>query len=212
MAYFNPQRAVTWYKISQGFTLLELLVALTLFALISIMAYSGLNTILTVHAHVDQQATQLAQLQIAFTGLRRDLEQAIDRPIRDEYGDRQPAIQGSYDHLELTRSGWRNPAQRPRSTLQRVAYHVEDNKLWRAYWEVLDRSQDSRPFQVELLTDITQFKLRYLDDQLQWHEQWPPLATTSVTNQLPILPKAIEVTFTLSDWGKLTRLFGLPNS
>lgn len=215
MAYFSPKRVPILPNRLLGFTLIELLVALAIFAVIVVMAYGGLNTVLQVHSHLEQQGTQLAQLQIAFTWLERDLEQIIDRPIRDEYGDKQPAIQGTLHQLELTRAGWRNPAQQPRSTLQRVAYQLEDKILWRSYWQMLDRAQDSRPLKVDLSSNITELKLRYLDSRLQWHEQWPPAAVLETpaaesNNQLQPTLKAIEVTVTVVRWGQLTRLFRVP--
>jgi general secretion pathway protein J len=215
MTYFSPKRVPILPNRWLGFTLIELLVALAIFAVIVVMAYGGLNTVLQVHSHLEQQGTQLAQLQIAFTWLERDIEQLIDRPIRDEYGDKQPAIQGTLHQLELTRAGWRNPAQQPRSTLQRVAYQLEDKILWRSYWQMLDRAQDSRPLKVDLLSNITELKLRYLESRLQWHEQWPPAAVletpaAEINNQLQPTLKAIEVTFTVVRWGQLTRLFRVP--
>jgi general secretion pathway protein J len=215
MAYFSSKRVPILHNLLLGFTLIELLVALAIFAVIAVIAYGGLNTVLQVHSHLEQQGTQLAHLQIAFTWLERDLEQIVDRPIRDEYGEKQPAIQGDLQQLELTRAGWRNPAQQPRSTLQRVAYHLEDKSLWRSYWQMLDRAQDSRPLKVDLLSNITELKLRYLDNHLQWHEQWPPtkilkIPPTEVKNQIQPNLKAIEITVTVVGWGQLMRLFRVP--
>ena len=215
MAYFSSKRVPILLNVLLGFTLIELLVALAIFALIITMAYGGLNTVLQVHSHLEQQGTQLAQLQIAFTWLERDIEQMIDRSIRDDYGDKQPAIRGTLQQLELTRVGWRNPAQQPRSTLQRVAYHLENKILWRSYWQMLDRAQDSRPLKVDLLSYITELKLRYLDSRWQWHEQWPPSVvleapSVEINNQIQPTLKAIEVTFTVVKWGQLTRLFRVP--
>ena len=215
MAYFSSKRVPLLPNRLLGFTLVELLVALAIFAVIAVMAYGGLSTVLQVHSHLEQQGTQLAHLQIAFTWLERDLEQIVDRPIRDEYGEKQPAIQGNLQQLELTRTGWRNPAQQSRSTLQRVAYHLEDKNLWRSYWQILDRAQDSRPLQVDLLSNVTEFQLRYLDNNLQWHEQWPLLETletspTEVKNQIQPTLKAIEVTVNVRGWGQLIRLFRVP--
>jgi general secretion pathway protein J len=215
MAYFSSKHVPLLSNRLLGFTLVELLVALAIFAVIAVMAYGGLSTVLQVHSHLEQQGTQLAHLQIAFTWLERDLEQIVDRPIRDEYGEKQPAIQGNLQQLELTRAGWRNPAQQPRSTLQRVTYHLEDKNLWRSYWQMLDRAQDSRPLQVDLLSNVTEFQLRYLDNNLQWHEQWPLLETletspTEVKNQIQPTLKAIEVTVNVRGWGQLIRLFRVP--
>ena len=204
----------THSKIQKGFTLLELLVALTIFAIIAIMAYSGLDTILTARLQTDQHATQLAHLQIAFTWLGRDIEQHIKRPIRDQYGDTQLALQGSIFQMEFTRAGWHNPAQQQRSSLQRVAYHIEEQTLWRSYWWMLDRVQDARPIKMNLLSDVHEIQLRYLDNNLRWHETWPSLnflnTTLNQNKKSQITLKAIEVTLVVKGWGHLTRLFRVP--
>lgn len=202
MTHFGQQRAFTRPQILQGFTLLELLVALAIFAVIAVMAYKGLDTILTAHLQTDQHATQLARLQMTLTWLGRDIEQYIERPIRDQYGDRQQALQGTISHLELTRAGWRNPAQQQRSSLQRVAYHLENKTLMRSYWWVLDRAQDARPLKMDLLNEVNEIQFRYLDENLRWREQWPPNEKASL--------KAIEVTLTVLGWGRITRLFRVP--
>lgn len=190
---------------SSGITLLELLIALSVFAVIAIVAYSGLETVLTTRLYTEQLSENLMRLQMAFTWLERDIEQYVDRPIRDEYGDTQPALHGKMSQLELTRSGWRNPAQQQRSTLQRVSYQIENNRLSRSYWWVLDRSQDSKPIKTELLTHVNQIKFRFLGDTLQWYEQWPPLQQLS--SDIPITLKAVEVDLTVEGWGQLIRLF-----
>jgi len=197
-------------KTPQGFTLLELLVALAIFAMMATMAYGGLNTIINAHLQTERLAERLANLQMTFVQLKRDLEQAIDRSIRDEYGDTQPAFQGTSSQLEFTRAGWRNPLQQPRSSLQRVAYYRENNALWKMYWSILDRAQDTTAHRVILLNEVEDLKLRFLVDQLQWHERWPPTDFLKHPQEsLAHLPqlRAVEVTLTVREWGRLTWLF-----
>ncbi|MEZ5671465.1 MAG: prepilin-type N-terminal cleavage/methylation domain-containing protein [Thiotrichaceae bacterium] len=80
-------------KWMNGFTLLELLIALSIFALIAMMAYSGLLSVLQVGAHVEQTSQQLMRLQLTFQRVNQDVTQLVYRPIRNEYGDSLPAIQ-----------------------------------------------------------------------------------------------------------------------
>ena len=70
----------------RGFTLLELLVALAIFALVSVMAYGGLASVLDQQFATDEIAGQLARLQKTYLLLQRDFEQLVPRPVRDEYG------------------------------------------------------------------------------------------------------------------------------
>ena len=78
----------------QGFTLLELVIAIGIFAIMSAMAYGGLNTALNTREHADSQAERLAQLQKAMLILGRDIEQAINRPVQNNYADELPPMSG----------------------------------------------------------------------------------------------------------------------
>ena len=194
-----------------GFTLLELLVALGIFALLAAMAYGGLNTVMKAKAVTDKHATRLSQLQMTFLWLGRDIEQTVERSIRDEYGDNQAAVLGveaGRYQLELTRAGWRNPAGRARSNLQRVAYGLRDGELIRAYWRVLDRAQDSQPLETVLLDGVNKLELRFLDDKNQWTDSWPDNTLGSQSGDTPSAPpRAVEVTVETEAEGSITRLF-----
>jgi general secretion pathway protein J len=195
-----------------GFTLLELLVAMGIFAVLAAMAYSGLNSVMTARQVTNQHADRLAQLQMAFLWLGRDVEQAVDRSIRDEYGDVQPAMLGVETgryQLELTHTGWRNPAGRARSNLQRVAYGIRDGALVRAYWNVLDRAQDSQPLESVLLDEVDKLELRFLDEKSKWRDSWPGGQLGSRPSTVP--PKAVEVTLETKAEGRITRLFRVPS-
>lgn len=187
-------------KWGRGFTLLELLVALAIFAMIAVIAYRSLFSVVQVMGQIEQTHQQLTQLQLTFQKLQQDITQLRYRPIRNEYGDNVAAIQGTEQQLEFTRAGWRNPLQQQRSQLQRVNYSLEQRTLWRTYWQVLDRTRDNRPQRTALLEEVAGLKLRFLDNQLEWHEEWLSSETkTEKTLQL----KAIEVTLNLSGWGEL---------
>jgi len=202
-------------KKQTGFTLLELLVSIAIFALLAAMAYGGLNLIMKERDATDKHAERLAQLQRTFLWLGRDIEQTINRPIRDEFGDKQLALMGvevGRYQLELTRDGWRNPAGRTRSHLQRVAYGVKDEKLVRAYWNVLDRAQDSQPLETVLLDGVIRMELRFLpkkdDKQKDWVDSWPSSSLGTQPSDDP--PRAVEVTLETEAEGRITRLFRVP--
>jgi general secretion pathway protein J len=194
----------------EGFTLLELLVALAIFSLIAVMAYGGLETVLKQQALTEENAESLAALQKTYLVMQRDIEQAVPRAIRDEFGDRQAPLVGT-TLFQLTRGGWNNPANQPRSTLQRVGYSLEDRQLIRYAWMVLDRAQDSAPTRQPLAADIESMQVRYLDDTGDWQEQWPPLQAGSNPLASPTdFPRAVEMTLEHARFGTLTWLFQLP--
>ncbi len=217
-------------KFNKGFTLLELLVAMSIFALLSIMAYAGLNTVLKTRSILEQNMDRLAELQKSMLFISRDISQMVNRGIRDQYGDYQPALSASALNvgldtpvIEFTRSGYSNPLGVKRSHLQRVAYHIKEHTLYRDSWQVLDRAQDSRPYKARLCNKVESIGFRYLDKKGQWYTQWPPANSGGDTQIKPQkggvagagasqLPRAVEFSLKLSDWGTITQLLQLPES
>lgn len=199
---------------SRGFTLLELLVALAVFAIMATAAYSGLRNVLFTRAAVEEQSRRLAAVQLAVFRLGQDIEQAVPRGIRDEYGESQAALLGGEladDRLTLTRAGWDNPLGQPRATLQRVAYRLRDGRLWRLHWGVLDRGGLLEPRETLLLERVREFRVRFLDRD-DWRDDWPPPASdeAGAKKDPDALPRAVEIGLTLEDWGEITRLLPLP--
>ncbi len=200
----------------RGFTLLELLVALSIFAAIGVMAYSGLANVMRQQARTEAYADRMQGLQLSYRVLKRDFEQFVDRSIRNEFGDVVPALVtgGDYAGVEFTHAGYPNPAGYVRSNLQRVAYLVDDGHLVRRSWRVLDRSQDTQPDEQELVEGVRAFSVRYLDANNNWQERWPPAgqaAPPAGTGASTQWPRAVEVQLSLDDLGVLKWLYRLPD-
>ncbi|MCH7509718.1 MAG: type II secretion system minor pseudopilin GspJ [Proteobacteria bacterium] len=193
----------------RGFTLIEILVALAIFALMAVMLFGGF---IAVSNQVDwsrARAARLQQIQTAMLYLARDFSQLQPRPVRSELGDfKEAALSADARSIylaTLTRGGWSNPAGIPRSTLQRVAYQLEDRQLVRLDWPVLDRVSGTQPRRTEILDDVDEVIIRYLDAQLEWHENWPPLGSDDAVAAW-LRPLAVEISLDLSDHGRITRL------
>jgi general secretion pathway protein J len=194
----------------QGFTLLELLVAMAIFAVISVITFQGLQGMMQSRAIMDAETARLAGLQGAMALMSRDFEQMVARPIRDEFGDMQPAVTCTAEDgttIEFSRGGWRNPAALARSTMQRVAYHLTGSTLVRETWPVLDRAATTKSVSRELVAGVLRFGLRFQDTDDQWQPSWPSPAEALAVDKQGQLPKAVEVTLELEEWGTLTRLF-----
>ncbi len=196
-------------RCNKGFTLLEMLVALTVFALVSAMVYGGQVAVLKLKEGTERQAQILKRLQSAMLMLERDIGQHVVRPVRDEFGDLQPSmVSADYGEFRIsfTRSGWQNPLNLPRSTLQRVAYGVEEEQLIRYSWPMLDRAQGSEPYKLVLLESVRELKLRFMDSQRKWQEQWPPQGSGQPAAPQVDMPLALELTLELDEWGSFRRL------
>lgn len=193
---------------NQGFTLLELLVAMAIFAAIAVMTYQGLAAMIATRERTEQEGSRLATLQSAMTMMGRDFEQMIDRPIRDEYDTPRPAVVspvGEQGEIEFSRGGVRNPTSSPRSTMQRIGYRLTGHALVRETWQGVDQVANTEPVRREVVTGVDEFHLRFLDNHRQWLPSWPPPDADADNPRL--LPQAVEVTLTLDDWGTITRLF-----
>lgn len=200
----NPKTA----NKQQGFTLIELLVATAVFAILGMLAYSGLNTVLETRGHVTEEANKLKALQLSMSFMQRDIEQIVNRPVRDRYGDEHEALKlGEQPLISLTHAGWRNPAGLTRSQLQRVAYDIEDGKLVRDAWLQLDGIDVENFVQTRLLDEVEEIEIRVLDDSEEWHVNWPP--SDSPAGEETALPLAVEIQLTIEPWGTIRRVIAL---
>ncbi len=193
----------------RAFTLLELLVALGIFGIMSVLAYGGLNSVIETREHATQALDDLARLQRMVHRIQFDLESTQHRAIRDEFGDLRPALlwDDTRNGLELTRGGWRNPLSLPRSSMERVAYFLEEDRLVRRSWRVLDRAQDSAYVDTELLDGVEALRMRFLKDGDEWVTEWPG---ANVVDQNPAPPRAVEVIVETRQWDEIRLLLRLP--
>jgi general secretion pathway protein J len=198
----------------RGFTLLELLVALFIAAVMFAMGYGAITQALTSRDSLKEQQAHLLELQTAVRVLEQDFMQLAPRPVRQAIGDEpaQPALLGAVPGTQpivaLTRGGWANPAGLQRPGLQRVAYFLENGTLRREYWNVLDPTLASTTTKRDLMTHVKAVTLRYLDQAHQWQEQWPP-GTAAIRTQewtLRQRPLAVEITLDTEGWGKVVRI------
>ncbi len=197
---------------SAGFTLLELLAALSIFALISAMAYGGLQSVMSQQKETGVRSQRLSDLQKAYRIMHRDLEQLVNREVRNEFGDTTGSLVGGsgFDGVEFSRGGHPNPAGFLRSEIQRVAYVPDQDTLLRRTWRVLDRAQDTEPDEQVLVESLSRFSMRFLNQDNEWQERWPPLVGPG--EAVAGLPAAVEVQLELDELGVLTWLFRLPEA
>ncbi|TIH09243.1 type II secretion system minor pseudopilin GspJ [Pseudomonas leptonychotis] len=199
-------------KAVRGFTLLELLIAIAIFALLGLGTYRMLDSVLQTDKVTRAHEMQLRELVRAMAAFERDLLQVQARATRDAFGDPRAALLGEAldsPSIELTRNGWRNPLGQPRSSLQRVRWQLSGEQWQRQYWTVLDQAQDSELQVQQALDGVTRLQLRYRDQEGAWHDSWPP-AEKNPADALLALPQAVELIIEHRRYGELRRLLRLP--
>ena len=200
-------------KRSAGFTLLEVLIAIAIFAFLALGTYRMLASVLASDETTRRHELQLRELQRAFAVLEQDLAQVGPRPIRDAFGEPRPALVGDAEPaaMEFSRLGLRNPLGAPRSAWQRVRWELLGSTLQRSYWTVLDQAVDSQPLPQKVLTEVRSLELRYLDSQGNWQTEWPSAQDDGDSkSRLEQVPRAVEIRLEHARYGLLTRLLRLP--
>lgn len=194
--------------LQKGFTLIEVLVALAVFGVLSALAYLTLGQTLDNSDMLTERMDRLQSIQRTMSYLSTELLQTAPRPVRADLGQAEPALRSSFAAdfaLQLTHSGWPNSAGVPRSTQQRTAYRIEEDELLRYHWNVLDRTVNNVPVVTVLLEDIDSLTFGFLKQNGEWSDEWPPVGAQVASNSNR-LPRAVEITLALPDEGELTRI------
>jgi len=194
---------------SYGFTLIEVLVAMAIFGVLTILAYMSLGQTLTNADMLTKRMDRLQAIQRTVRFLSNDLAAAAPRPIRNELGDGYlPAVMVSASNnfaLAVTHGGWSNPAGLPRSTQQRSVYLLEDGKLFRVYYPVLDATYSDTALSTEILDGVESLEFRLIQDNGESIRQWPPPgAQGPIADRLR--PRAVEIILTLEGEGEIRRV------
>ena len=195
---------------SKGFTLIEVLVAIAIFALLSALAYGSLGQSVLVQEALGDRMERTRDIQRAMRIITRDFLQLAPRPVRSELGDRyNPSLSTAFESgfaVQLTRGGWMNPMTLPRGTQQRAAYRLEDEELIRYHWNVLDYTLSNEIISVRLLDEVQSVTFLFMQQNGEWIEQWPPGNDLADPSVLRLRPRAVQIVLSLYDEGEITRI------
>lgn len=186
-----------------GFTLLEILIALFVFTILSTILAGALRHMMDASVSTSRNAERLRNLQLVTLMLSRDISQTVDRSILNSSGKEEAAFIGSPESFVFTHTGFANPmGTLLHSTLQRTGYYFNDSALWRKTWGVLDQAPQTQGHARDLLDDVTEAHFQYLDKDNKFHDDWPVEGQEDQH-----LPKAVRVNISISQWGTLSQLY-----
>jgi general secretion pathway protein J len=190
-----------------GFTLLEVLIAMAIFSLISLTSFALLNTVINSDEISQRHSERLIEIQRAWLIIERDLMQLTQRTIRIE--GEKPVLQPLFtehrdsssgvDSISFVRAGWRNPGLlMPRSDIQPVNYYLDNQQLIRQHFNFVDAVEGQEPIKRVLLNDVEALQFEFYIEH-QWKKE--------LNGQFP---SAIAVIIKLADIGEIRRAFLLP--
>lgn len=208
-----------------GFTLLEVLVAISIFALVGVASYQVLTTVLQTDSRLAARSEQMRQVNRAFWLIQQDIEHLVQRAVRDAGGKVRPYLMvdnGAELPMQFSRGGRANPLGLPRSSIQRIGYRVgrhpeydqadsphyrEDRwYLLRYSWARLDGSGNPADALVQVvLPDIEEIRVE-VQGRSGWQPLWPP-ARTGGPGQTDDQPSAVRLELRHVAWGALQRLY-----
>ena len=195
---------------SLGFTLIEMIIAIAIFAMLSLGAYQVLQGVLRSDEISLERGLVLKKLQRAMLIVERDIQQMNARNNRsDDALTAMPLQVGKFlfdsddDGIAFVRSGWRNPlSQLPRSSLQRVAYRLKDNNLERLSYVYLDPATGDEPKIQILLKDVEKMTFEFYHAD-KWIDVW---------TDKKAIPAGIRINLILARFGDINRNFLLSNA
>ncbi|MEW6992205.1 type II secretion system minor pseudopilin GspJ [Colwelliaceae bacterium 6441] len=195
----------TPFSCRQGFTLIEVLLAIAIFAMISLASFSIFDGVIKSEQISKAKMDRLNDIQRAWLVIERDFLQIAQRSIRIE-GDapltgfihtENDAFSSNNEAIAFVRHGWTNPGLLiPRSDIQSVAYRIEDNTLERLHYNFVDAVVGEEPKIRKLLNEIKSFTIEYFYKN-SWQKEL-------IEN---LLPQAILIRIETDDFGMFERKF-----
>ena len=197
----------------RGFTLIEILVAVAIFGMISIAAYTVLDSGMRSQSQSKERLSHLAELQRLFFNLSQDVAYMTQRRSRNDLGDidaiilGESDVTGNYFKVAFNRANWRNPAAFPRSHLQHVEYRFEDERIYRKHRVYLDAAPNSPEIDRRIANNISAAKVEFKSPNGQWSDGWGQFS-----EMRDKLPRVMKITITSKVVGEIERYYFIPYS
>jgi general secretion pathway protein J len=203
---------------NSGFTLIEVMVAISIFAVLSFVGYKGISALIQTKERVEVEDSKWQQLIVFFDRFELDVKQSVNRPIRSREDTIEPAWFGrpsfsEEDGAQLSFSRFGDPEQSGfLMDTRRVGYRLNGGAVELLIWPSLDVAPSAKPEVFSVLPHVAEMNFSYLSADGRWLSHWPELALTSeATNSQPkyFSPTAVQLMIKLDTGEIVTRIFAL---
>lgn len=173
-----------------GFTLVEVMVALFVFAILSAAGVMLLSGSVRAQGAVQGKLDGLAEVQRAASLMTADLAQAVPRISRTASGTLAPAFFAAGGTqadpaVQFVRTGRDNPDALPRGAVQKLEYGLVDGALVRRGYPQVDGATPDPPS--VLVAGVTAATYRFRGADGGWTDAWRPTDPRA-------MPRALEMT------------------
>ena len=188
-----------------GLTLIELIVAVALLALLTVMAYRGLDSMMRANDRTLAESERWRAITLFLERFAADVSQPARRQVRGPdgallpawWGRAMPEPAGTDSQFEFSR---KSP---PGQDESRLGYRLRGGNVELLVWRVLDRAPASSVEMYPVLENVSALRFQHLDAKGLWWDRWP-LADTEP------LPRAVSIELTLAEGLTVNRIFALP--
>lgn len=190
-----------------GFTLIEIVISLFIFAVLSVMAWQGLYQVVQVEERSREQSVEQNELGGAWAILVQDLLHLRSRAVRNGFGDVEAAYTTAIQPYEVifSRGGLPVIPDIIPTGMQRVAYMVsQDQELVRRTWPLLDGYQTEEGRDQVILHGVESILFEQLDAGNYYQPNWPPINETVGPRQVP---RMLRVTLSMVSGDQMDRIF-----
>ncbi|VUD53575.1 Type II secretion system protein J [Thalassocella blandensis] len=201
----------------QGLTLIEVMVAVSILAVIATISYQTLSITIASKDVVEAKLKEMARVDRAWLLLETDLKNNLSYERKQMLGPGSGELilpllierNGDYS-MVLLRGGHPNPMNFPRSELIRVGYRLQDETLWRDVWYNLGSVDQDEARQQKIVDGVESFEISVLSDRANSFSSGPWLDSWTLKDQSNSkMPLALKITIKLEGYEEISRLYSL---
>jgi general secretion pathway protein J len=185
-----------------GFTLLELLVAITVLSLVSLIAWRGLDSLVHTRERLQPEAEAVRELLVAFGQIERDLAQVVNTSFVPLAAAPLTVRSGGPAGFQMIR--FAPVIEGSPSAVQLIVYEIRDGRLMRlssAPTVSLDASPAAELVETTLLADVQALQVRVW----QPGRGWAPPEAASLPNPRAA-PPGLELVIERTDGRQYRRV------
>jgi general secretion pathway protein J len=152
-------------KYKQGFTLIEILIALMIFAILSTITMHAIHDILGKYKRIQENFKPWHQLDDFISSFQFQSHFYVKRSVKADEGHIFPEFIGQNNYIEWTYLA-------PQENLNRIAYLCQNHQLKFRQWNSIDGLSRKSYREKIILANIDSCQFKYMDYSHNTYDSW----------------------------------------